>query len=202
MSLEEDQETAARRYEAFYELAKEEFSSYERRYDQLEAKIGQYVTLLMIILGASVAPVGEVVRIARGTLGVLEWIFLGCYGALLISGLASFTVLLSALKMDSLRVLPIGQQGEVKDAPLVVRFREERYLDLMFLLGVSYLNAARDNARLAEKKVRRAHIGYRAMGIALALSLLTLISYTAVQVRDHDNGESGRQHESAESADR
>lgn len=169
-------EIRLKKYEQLLEYSRRTFDFHVKRWDDNEAKVGRFITLLLAMLGAGAFSVWRVVDRADFQGG--DWphsFFVAFYVLFAACGLASFGFCVWAYyyrRMDA----PNPDAGVV-----VPYFDGSKYVDVLVGLSRTYLNAAARAEKCASYVQRASHRGYLSLVVSVGFGLLSAASYAIME---------------------
>lgn len=173
--------------EKLYELARDEYASAERRFDDAEGKIGRYLSVLFVVLGiatVSVDALRAVILVPRAQNIAFGVFVAGFY----LCGLFAFGYFVRALAVQQVRGLKL-------DESVLEYF--DRYTTPTGLRGLAkaYFGAAAQFRSRTQDKLRLAHRGFLCLLAAVAFAVLATGAYFFVELSESDmsSHESGGQ---------
>jgi hypothetical protein len=127
MPPDEPEELAIKRYEELYALAKSLYAAEHQRFDAAEAKVGRYLSFLVILFGLGAAAAGQVASVIKGPKDLTGWIFVIAYSLFAASIIGALVAFLRTLSTQTV-------SGPVLNDALLEHFQQNRYIDVIYSL--------------------------------------------------------------------
>lgn len=162
--------------EKLYALARDEYASAERRFDDAEGKIGRYLSVLFVVLSiatVSVDALRGVISVPRAQNIVFGVLVAGFY----VSGLFAFAYFVRALAVQQVRGLKL-------DESVLDYF--DKYTTSAGLRGLAtaYFGAAAQFRCRTQHKLRLAHRGFRCLLAAVTFGVLATGAYFFIDTKE------------------
>jgi hypothetical protein len=160
------------KYQDLYHLAKDLVEQTEARFDTIDAKAANYLSVLTLLIGASAFFLKWVTDTLIPPRGPLPWtlsiVALGIAGSVVAAWLTVFRV----LRSHRLRMPPLNEE--------MIRFFDEHdEVDLYYALTRRYKDAWAANEAVNDAKLRDLARGYRLIIITVVLLAVFSMLYTA-----------------------
>ena len=158
------------KYKELYDFAREVVAQSEARFDAVDTKASNYLSVFTVLLGGAGFFVKWVADHLLAPQGLLPWllVILAVPTAFLVA--ATWLSLLRVLRLQDIRVLPF-------DEAIVQYFRANRLVDVYFNVARSLSEAWVANQAANEIKIQKLTAAYRMMILTLALILLFSLLY-------------------------
>lgn len=190
MSSDEPQDV--RKTEELYRLSREAYEAEDRRFDNSEAKIVRYLSILFVILGLSTFSADQLLVAAKPGAETRHYLLALSIFAFYISGIAAFQYFVRAIRMQDIRALKL-------DAAVVSYFERYEYEEALKNLAKAFLDAAAVVREHAKAKLILAARGFKALVVTVVFALLSVTSYLFVQFAEaNPMPEGGKQEQSQE----
>jgi hypothetical protein len=165
-------EDSARKSEELYKLSRDAYASAEKRFDDAEAKIGRYLSILFVVLGLATISVDRLraVILTTETPNILFAVLtLGFY----LCGLIAFACFVQALRVQQVRTLKLDDS--------VSRYFEKYTLSAgLGGLAKAFFGAAERFRERTQEKLRLAHRGFVFLLASIVFAVLAACAYLFV----------------------
>jgi hypothetical protein len=166
-----------KRYENLYDFSKSVFDLEYKRFEEAEIKTNRYIPILIALFGIGSIGSGEFLKTLKNTKDIISWVFLSSYVCFYITGILALIAFLRALSVQSLLVPPVG--------PTLVRhFQDNRYIDVIFSLARSYLEATQTNKARVNKKFSAASFGFWLLATSVFMALISTGCYLMIKSKE------------------
>lgn len=158
------------KYKELYDFAREAVAQSEARFDAVDAKASNYLSVFTVLIGGAVLLVKWVADHFLPPHGLLDvlMVILALPTAALVA--ATWLSLLSVLKVHQIRVLPF-------DEATLQYFHANRLVDIHFNVARSLSEAWIVNQGVNERKLEKLTAAYQMMIVSLVLILLFSVLY-------------------------
>jgi len=176
-SLREREDIDLRRYEALFEHSKRTFDFYLKRWDENDAKVGRFITMLLALLGGGVFSIRAFLKItAVAEPDYWSRLLFAAYVLFAACGVMSFGFFLRALSYQRF------EGPSTNPAVVLPYFDTSRYVDALVGLSRSYLVAAQEIEDSFTRTLRAAAWGYGFFVAAVVFGLLSALVYASINV--------------------
>jgi len=160
--------------EELYRLSREAYDAEDRRFDNTEAKIVRYLSILFVVLGLSTFSADQLLAAAKPQAEARHYLLALSLFAFYVSGIVAFQYFVRAIRLQDIRALRL-------DAALVEYFDRYEYADALKNLAKAFLNAGAVIRGHVEEKLTLAARGFVALLVTVAFALLSVASYLYIQ---------------------
>jgi hypothetical protein len=163
-----------KKYEELYKLSKEALVTENQRFEAAEVKVARYLSLIVLLLGASGVGGAEFSRLFRTAHTALGHTFLVAYFLTVLFAVMAATFFLRALAVQSVLVMPLGNE-------VVAHFDRNTYLDSIYWWSREFQGAAVRMRAETNYKFKLATTGYAMFVTAVVLTIASTMAYVAVK---------------------
>jgi hypothetical protein len=163
-----------KKYEELYKLSKEAYTGEIQRFDAAEAKVGRYLSLIVVVLGTTSVGAAEFSRLFRATSSVIGNVFLIAYFFTVVLAVGAGSFFLRALAIQVVPLLPLGSE-------VIDHFDRNSYLDAVYSLSREFQRAAAQVRAETNEKFRLAATGYTLFVAAIVFGVISTVTFAAVK---------------------
>jgi hypothetical protein len=174
MAAPETDDLKIKKYEELYKLSKEAYASEVQRFDASEVKVARYLSLIVVVLGTTGVGAAEFSRIFRQATDAVANAFLISYFLTVVLSTVSGGFFVRAVALQVVRLPPLGDE-------LIAHFDRNNYLDAIYSLGREFQAAAEHLRGETRKKFEIAATGYTLFVGAVALAVISTVTYVVVK---------------------